>query len=313
MTASTEVLSSDPACRVHTPVEQHRSEGRTRIVVAFTAAMMVAELIVGFWSNSLALLADGWHMLTHVGALGLAALAYWYARTRANDPRFTFGTTKLYALAGYTSAAFLICVAVVMAWEGVQRILAPQPVDFGVALPVAVLGLLANLVSVWILDVRGESHEHAHAHDHAHEHTHAHDHNLRAAYFHVLADAATSVFAIVALLAGRYWNVPLLDPLVGIVAAAVIFRWGVGLIRDTLTQLLDLNPSEKTRAAIRSALEKLDGTAVADLHLWSVGPQRLLCVVAVEARSPRTLEEYRQVVLAAAPVHHLTVEVRARA
>ena len=295
-------------CAVHVPPVQEKGESRTRVVTAVTAVMMVAELVVGFWTHSLALTADGWHMATHVGALGLSAVAYWYARTRAGETRFAFGTGKVYALAGYTSAAFLIGVALFVAWEGIQRLMVPEAVRFADALPVAVLGLVVNLVCAWLLDVP-HSHDHAHSHDEAHPHEH-HDHNLRAAYLHVVADALTSVLAIVALLAGQYAGLTWVDPVVALVGSAVILKWGLGLTRECARQLVDLHPTSKQRDSVRQALESVDGTRVCDLHLWSVGPGRLVCVVAVETKSPLPLEKYREAVASAVTLAHLTVEIR---
>ncbi|MFZ5441061.1 MAG: CDF family Co(II)/Ni(II) efflux transporter DmeF [Myxococcota bacterium] len=306
-------LAEVPACQVHAPPEHTKGETRTRIVVGLTAVMMVAELVVGWWTHSLALLADGWHMGTHVGALGISALAYWYARTRAGQTEFAFGTGKVYALAGYTSAALLIAVAIGVILESVERFVTPQPVDFADAFPVAVLGLLVNLLSAWLLGVDSHDHGHEHAHDHHdHDHDHAHehhDHNLRAAYLHVVADALTSVLAIAALLAGRYLAWTWVDPVVALVGALVILKWGAGLIRECGRQLIDLDPSTKHRAQVKAALERLEGTKVLDLHLWRVGPRQLVCVVSVYAKEPKELGEYKRIVSAAAPINHLTVEI----
>lgn len=297
----------DVQCQVHAPPTVTKGEGRTRVVVALTAVMMVIELLVGWWTNSLALLADGWHMGTHVGALGISALAYWYARTRAGQTEFAFGTGKVYALAGYTSAGLLIAVAVGVIIESVHRFVSPETVLFEEAFPVAVLGLFVNLLSAWLLDV-GHEHDHSHDHDHHHDHDHG-DHNLRAAYLHVVADALTSVLAIGALLAGRYLGWRWIDPFVAVVGALVILKWGAGLVRECGRQLIDLDPSKKHRELVKTALEGVEGTRVVDLHLWRVGPRQLVCMVSVASPQPRPLEEYKQVVLAAVPVDHLTVEI----
>ncbi|MDP3155637.1 MAG: CDF family Co(II)/Ni(II) efflux transporter DmeF [Archangium sp.] len=300
-------LNAVGQCTVHAPPVANKGETRTRAVVALTAVMMVIELLVGWWTHSLALLADGWHMGTHVGALGISALAYWYARTRAGQTEFAFGTGKVYALAGYTSAGLLIAVAVGVIIESVSRMLNPEIVRFAEAFPVAVLGLVVNLLSAWLLDV---PHDHAHSHSHEHgDHDHHHDHNLRAAYLHVVADALTSVLAIVALLAGRYLHWTWVDPLVAVFGALVILKWGAGLIRECGRQLIDLDPSKKHREKVIAALEGVVGTRVVDLHLWRVGPRQLVCMVSVASASPRPLEEYKQLVLGAVPVDHLTVEI----
>lgn len=299
------VNDANADCAVHDPPAQEKGESRTRIVTVVTAGMMVAELVVGFVTHSLALTADGWHMATHVGALGLSAVAYWYARTRAGETRFAFGTGKVYALAGYTSAAFLIGVALFVAYQGIHRLLLPETVLFREALPVAVLGLIVNLVCAWLLDV-----PHNHPHDPDHPHEHHHDHNLRAAYLHVVADALTSVLAIAALLAGQYAGLTWVDPVVALVGSAVILKWGMGLSSECARQLVDLHPTSKQRDAVRVALEKVAQTRVADLHLWSVGPGRLVCVVAVETPAPLSLSVYRDAVLGAVKLAHLTVEIR---
>jgi|APLak6261678615_1056124.scaffolds.fasta_scaffold03808_3 cation diffusion facilitator family transporter len=301
------VVVDVPACAVHAPPENAKGEARTRIVVGLTAVMMVLELVVGWWTHSLALLADGWHMGTHVGALGIAALAYWYARTRAGQTQFAFGTGKVYALAGYTSATLLLVVAAGVIFESVQRFVTPETVAFDEAFPVAVLGLVVNLVSAWLLGVEGHTHDHDH--DHPHDHEHHHDHNLRAAYLHVVADALTSVGAIGALLAGRYLGWKWIDPVVAVVGALVILKWGVGLVQQCSRQLIDLDPSTKHRDQVRAALEGVAGTRVLDLHLWSVGPKQLVCVVSIFSKEPKELAEYKRIVTAAAPVNHLTIEI----
>jgi len=298
-----------PDCAVHAPPKvTTRTEARTQLVVGLTAAMMVLELVVGYLTRSLALTADGWHMATHVGALGLTAIAYWYARTRAGEARFAFGTGKIYALAGFTSAGLLVAVAISMLIEGVSRFIQPEVVDFADALPVAILGLVINVASAFLLDVK--EHDHAtHAHPHSHDHE-GHDHNLRAAYLHVVADALTSVLAIAALLAGRYLAWGWLDPMVAIVASAVILKWGFGLLGDCASQLIDVSPSLELRSKVKEALESLGGgTRVVDLHLWRVSPTQLACVVTVSAREAITLDAYKAAVRAAAPIDHLTVEV----
>lgn len=316
-------------------------ETKTRWVVALTLAMMVAELVVGYATNSLALTADGWHMATHAGALGMAAFAYWFARKQSGSSAFSFGTGKVHALAGYTSAVVLALIALMMMVESLRRFLRPEPIAFSDALPVALLGLAVNLVSVKLLhtdehhgadpDHEHDDHEHDHfhhdhahhGHDHAHhghdhthhghDHTHhGHDHNLRAAYFHVLADALTSVLALLALLGGRYFGWTFLDAAMGIVGGVVIARWGYGLCRQAAKQLLDMVPSEMIAERIRRRIEtEFAGAAVVDLHLWDIGPRARACIVSVAAPSPQPPSAYREVLASIASLQHITVEVHA--
>ncbi len=302
-------------------------ERRTRWVVVLTAAMMVGELIVGYVTNSLALTADGWHMATHAGALGMAAFAYWFARTRSHESTFTFGTGKVHALAGYTNAIVLAVVALWMMYESASRLLHPVPIAFGEALPIAVLGLLVNLGSMKLLHVHHDhgdhahdDHDHAHPHDHDHDdhdahhehphHGHAHhDHNLRAAYVHVLADAFTSVLAILALAGGRYFGWRFLDPLMGIVGGIVISRWSYTLCRGTARQLLDVVPSADLADQIRKSLEGVPGTEIVDLHVWEIGPEARACMATIVAAGERTPLEYSERLRGSVDLAHVTIEV----
>jgi cation diffusion facilitator family transporter len=297
-------------------------ERRTRAVVAITFAMMLAELIVGRITNSLALTADGWHMASHAGALGLSALAYWFARTRARAARFTFGTGKVYALAGYTSAVALAIVAAWMIGLSASRFVHPEAVRFGEALPIAVIGLVVNLVSAALLHHDEDDHGHAHDHQHADDHddhadhhgraghgAHRHDHNLRSAYVHVLADALTSVLAIAALVGGRYAGWTFLDPVMGIVGGVVILRWSYGLCVGAGAQLLDVAPDHTALDRIRGRLESMDDVRVADLHLWELGPGRRGCIASVVTSRPRAPADYHAAIRASADVAHITVEV----
>jgi cation diffusion facilitator family transporter len=297
----------------HDPPDLSRHERRTRAVVGLTFGMMIVELIAGTMTHSLALLADGWHMASHAGALGLAALAYWFARTRAKKTAFSFGSGKIFALTGYTNAVVLLIIAILMAAEAVGRLMHPVDIQFGEALPVAVVGLLVNLASAKLLHSGGhaedprEADHHVHG-DHDHE-EHHHDHNLRAAYLHVLADALTSVLAIVALVGGRYAGWRFLDALMAIVGSIVIVHWGVGLCRQSSRQLLDITPSTEEAAQIRAAIEGLGDERVIDLHLWEFAPGRRGCIVSLIAEQPRSLAEYRAAVLGTTDIEHLTIEV----
>ncbi|BBB13112.1 CDF family Co(II)/Ni(II) efflux transporter DmeF [Sphingopyxis sp. FD7] len=278
---------------------------RTLWVVAITAAMMVGEIAAGYWTGSMALLADGFHMATHAGALGLAALAYRYAKKHRHDPRFSFGTGKVGDLTGFASALILGVFAIGIAVESTSRLIDPVRVDFASATLVAVLGLAVNIVSALLL-MGGHHHHHDHEHGHGHDHAHGHDNNLRSAYFHVLADALTSLLAIAALLAGRYLGLGWMDPAMGIVGAIVIARWSWGLMRDTAAILLDAH-DERAAAAIRARVEAA-GAEVTDLHVWRVGPDARAAIVEVAgAASAAALREQ----LAGAPaIAHLTIAVR---
>jgi cation diffusion facilitator family transporter len=290
------------------------NERRTWLVVLLTSAMMVGEIVAGSFFNSMALLADGWHMATHAGALGISALAYRYARRHARDARFTFGTGKVGDLAGYTSAVVLGVVALLIGVEAAARLRAPLPIAFDEAIGVAALGLAVNVASAAIL-ARGHAHaaeggahaEHG-AHGEASGHSHA-DHNLRAAYLHVLADALTSVLAVVALALGRFVGASWLDPAMGLVGAAVIARWSVHLLRDTGRVLLDVAPEGGVAGAIRRAVEAREGERVSDLHLWRVGPGHVAAIVSVVSERG-SADEVRAAIAAVPGLAHLTVEVR---
>lgn len=298
-----------------------RNERRTWIVIGLTAAMMIGEIAAGFAFGSMALLADGFHMATHAGALTIAALAYLYARRHATDERFAFGTGKLGELAGYSSAVILAVVALLIGFESIIRLMAPTPIRFDEAIAVAVLGLLVNLVSAWLLHSSGqhddhhrphEAHDdgdHDHGHDHGHHHGHNHqDHNLRSAYFHVLTDALTSVLAIVGLLAGRFYGWLWMDPLMGIVGVIVIARWSWGLLRDAGAVLLDTVPDKALLERIRSTLED-GGDRVSDLHLWRVGPGHLAAIVSLVSDRPLAPDFYKAKLSKLTQLSHLTVEI----
>ncbi|WP_159716221.1 CDF family Co(II)/Ni(II) efflux transporter DmeF, partial [Geminicoccus flavidas] len=290
-----------------------RNERRTWFVVALTAAMMVAEIAAGLAFGSMALLADGFHMATHAAALTIAALAYLYARRHARDRRFTFGTGKLGELAGYSSAMILAVIALLIGIESLVRLAAPIPIQFEEAIAVAVLGLVVNLVSAWMLH-QGEHHDHGHHHHHDHGHVHDHghdhhaDHNLRSAYIHVLTDALTSVLAIAGLLAGRFYGWFWMDPLMGIVGSVVIAHWSWGLLRGAGAVLLDMMPDEALAGQITSALEQGDDR-VTDLHLWRVGPGHMAAIVALVSDQPRAPAYYKAKVAHLQQLSHVTVEV----
>lgn len=287
--------------------ERHeRNERRTWLVIGLTAVMMVAEIAGGTIYGSMALVADGWHMSTHAGALAIAALSYRFARRHAADPRFSFGTGKVGELAGYTSAIVLAVVGVLIAYESLIRIWSPVPISFDQAIAIAVLGLSVNLASAWLLR-EAHGHHHHHGDDH-HHHRHHHDHNLRGAYLHVLADALTSVLAIVGLLAGRAYGWTWMDPLMAMVGAGVIAAWSWGLLRSSGAVLLDVVPDAKFADHICKRLEVGDDR-VADLHLWRVGPGHTAAIISVVADQPQPPAAYKARLEGIAGLSHVSVEV----
>ena len=297
-----------------------RNERKTWTVIALCGAMMAAEIVGGALFGSMALMADGLHMSTHAGALLIAAFAYTYARRHAHDRRFTFGTGKLGDLAAFTSAIVLAMIALLIAGESVVRLLHPVSIAFDEAIAVAVLGLGVNLASAWLL--RDDHDHHHHGHDHGHQHAspheehdhadHARDHhrdlNLRAAYVHVLADAAVSILAIVGLLAGRELGWIWMDPVMGIVGACVIANWSWGLIRAAGATLLDLLPDETLASEVRSRLEN-GSDRVADLHLWRVGPGHFAAVVSIVSDAPASLVAYKARLADLPGLSHVTIEL----
>ncbi len=280
------------------------NERRTRYVVMLTAAMMFVEIVAGMLTGSMALLADGIHMATHAGALGVAAFAYWFARRHADNPRFTLGTGKIGDLAGFASALVLAIFAIGIAVESFQRLISPQAIAYSEAIWIAVLGLLVNLLSAWLL---GAAHHHVHGHDHGHDHTHT-DNNLRSAYFHVLADALTSVLAIIALFAGRYLGWAWMDAAIGLVGALVIGRWSWSLLRDTAAVLVDADADSAQFAEVRETIEDGDAS-VTDLHIWRVGPGKFAAVVSLVAAEPLEPTEYAARLLIHEEYVHVTVEI----
>jgi cation diffusion facilitator family transporter len=282
-----------------------RNERRTWFVVALTVTMMVGEIAAGSVFGSMALLADGWHMATHATALGIAGIAYLFARQYADHARFTFGTGKFGELAAFSSALILLIIAVQIAYESVLRLMSPVPIVYGEAIAVASLGLCVNLASAWLL--RDSHDHHHHGHDHANAHHH-HDNNLRAAYIHVLADAATSVLAIaalvVAMLAGWAWA----DPAVGIIGSFVIASWALGLIRDAGSVLLDVSADRSLEGVIRTRLETR-GDRVTDLHLWQIGPGHRAAVISLLSDQPLPPATYKRRLGGLKGLSHVTVEV----
>ena len=294
------------------------AERNTRRVVGLTAAMMVAEIAGGWAFNSMALLADGWHMSSHALALGLSALAYAAARRLAQDRRFAFGTWKIEILGGYTSAILLLGVALLMLWQSVQRLIEPSAIHYDQAIAIAVAGLAVNLACAWLLrDGRGHHHHHGHhghhheaqGNDHGHDHHH-HDLNLRSAYLHVVADAATSVLAIAALIGGKLWGAAWLDPVMGIVGALLVAVWAKGLLRDTGKVLLDAQMDAPVTAEIREVIAASPIPAqIADLHVWQVGKGKYACILSLVTTADVAPDYFKQALAVHEELVHVTVEL----
>jgi cation diffusion facilitator family transporter len=294
----------------HTFSQDQRKPGesRTLIVIAITAVMMTVELIAGVMYGSMALLADGLHMGSHAAALSITAFAYIYARRNARNSQYSFGTGKVNALGGFTGAVLLALFALIMAFESVVRLLNPVEIVFNQAIFVAVLGLIVNGVSVFILGVD----DHDHGHDHGHGpggHHHQHDHNLKSAYLHVMADALTSVLAIIALLAAKYFGYIWMDPVMGIVGAVLVARWSYGLLGSTSGVLLDRQAPEDLQREIRGILEADDDTRVTDLHVWSIGPGIYSAQIAVVGHNPLSASKYKALIPESLRLVHVSVEV----
>jgi cation diffusion facilitator family transporter len=290
----------------HSFGQEHRrpGESRTLIVIAITATMMVVEVAAGIIYGSMALLADGLHMASHAAALGITAMAYIYARRHAHDARYSFGTGKVNALGGFTGAVLLGVFALMMAWQSVARMINPVDIAFNQAIIVAIIGLIVNGASIFILGVKDHDHSHGHSHHHGH-----HDHALRSAYFHVMADALTSLLAIFALLAAKYYGLIWMDPLMGIVGAILVSRWSIGLVRDTSKILLDRQGHDELCETIRSSIEQHDGDKITDLHVWSVGPNIHAAIVALATKHPRPPDHYKAMLPDDLGLVHVNIEV----
>ncbi len=301
----------------------HTAERNTKIVMALSAITMVVEIIAGITFGSIALLADGWHMSTHVAAFGVAVFAYQYARNHANNPKYTFGTGKVSVLAGFGSAVGLAVIALVMALESVGRLFQPQSIQFNEAIGVALIGLVVNLGSAVLLNDHHHDHHHPDLHDHNsvsehhhddhdhhqhHDHHHA-DHNLRAAYLHVLADALTSVLAIAALFAGKFLGWIWMDAAMGLVGAIVISKWAYGLVRDTSIILLDGNSDKALKLAIVTAIESDADNRVTDLHVWQVGETSVSVTLSLVTHHPQSPDYYKQLLKHLPSLAHVVVEV----
>lgn len=284
------------------------AERNTLLAVLLTTAMMIAEICGGWMFNSMALLADGWHMSSHALALGLSVLAYGAARRFAHDTRFAFGTWKIEVLAGYTSALFLVMVAVLMLYQSVERLIAPTPIHYNEAIGLAIIGLIVNLTCAWLLK-GGHSHDH-HGHQDSKAHSHHHDLNLRSAYLHVITDAATSVLAIVALTGGKFWGARWLDPVMGIVGAGLVAFWAYGLLRDSGRVLLDAEMDAPVVAEIREVIEASPVDAhICDLHVWRVGKGKYACILSLVTTDSIGSDYFKQRLSIHEELVHISVEV----
>lgn len=288
-----------------------RAEAGTRWVLWITVVTMVVEITAGWWYNSMAVLADGWHMSSHALAIGLSLFAYTAARKYANDPRFAFGTWKIEVLGGYTSALFLLAVAALMVVGAFHRLLEPQPIRYGEAMAVAILGLLVNLGCAAILH-RAGGHDHHHEHGHGHDHGHHHeDLNLKAAYIHVITDALTSILAIGALAGGWIYGWDWLDPACALVGAVLVALWAKNLLRDTSRVLLDREMDHPVVEEIRDVIDELQAdTRITDLHVWRVGNGAYACAVSLLTHDPTlTPLAVREALAIHEEIVHVTVEI----
>jgi cation diffusion facilitator family transporter len=282
------------------------AEANIRRAFWLTSMMMVVEIAGGWWFNSMAVLADGWHMSSHSVALGLSAFAYSFARRHAAHRSYAFGTWKIEVLGGYTSAILLLGIALLMAYQSVERLVSPQAIHYDEAILIAVVGLAVNLICAWWL--RG--HHHGHEHDHDHRHAHHQDLNVRSAYMHVLADAATSVFAIVALIGGKLWGFGWLDPVMGIAGAFLVAAWAQGLLRDSGRVLLDAEMDAPVVQEVRDVIERGKVPArITDLHVWRVGRAKYACVVSLTTSAPVDGDYFRRELCVHEELAHVTVEV----
>lgn len=291
-------------------VDSAQNKSKVKIVFWLTTIIMVLEIAAGTWSGSMALLADGWHMGTHSAAFLIAIFAYSYAKKNANNKSFSFGTGKVNYLGGFASAIALAIVALLMILESVQRIIEPNNIHFNEAIIVAIVGLIVNIVSAFILKDDHDHHHHDHGHGHGDsDHHHDHDHNMKAAYLHVLADALTSVLAIVALLTGKYMGIIWIDPVMGIVGAIVILHWSYGLIKESSSVLLDKSVDVSTFEKISQTLDKRN-TIINDIHVWKIASTHQAAILSVSSPSPLSTEEYKKILSESLPqLSHVSVEV----
>lgn len=295
---------------LHRDISNQKNQKKTTIVIIITAIMMVAEIVAGLVYGSMALLSDGIHMGTHALALLITLFAYIITKKHAENTKFTFGTGKIGVLGGYSSAIVLLIAALVMIWESFHRLIDPVSIGFNQSLMVAVIGLIINFVSALLLkDDHGHnhSHNHDHGHDHSDDHEHKEDHNLKAAYLHVIADALTSVGAIIALIGAKYMGWIWLDPVVGMVGAVIVIKWGIGLLKTTGKILVDYDDDDSLRTEIIALVEN-NNLEVKDIHIWDIlnGDKAVIC--SINAQDLKICAEIKKQILANKKIKHLTVE-----
>ena len=284
-------------------IDNKHQENKVKIVFWLTTVIMVLEITAGTWSGSMALLADGWHMGTHSAAFLITIFAYSYAKKHAKNKSFSFGTGKVNYLGGFASAVALAIVALMMALESIHRLIEPQTIFFNEAIIVAIIGLVVNIASVFIL------HD-DHHHGEEHEHHHHHDHNMKAAYFHVLADTLTSLLAIVALLTGKYFGWIWMDAIMGIVGAAVILRWSYGLIKESSAVLLDKTVGFNSFSEIAKVIKEENNAVISDIHVWKIGASHQAAILSIVAEEPLEPYAYKQILIQKLPqLSHISIEI----
>lgn len=290
-------------------VDDDHSKNKVKAVFWLTTIVMILEIVAGMWSGSMALLADGWHMGTHSAALLIALFVYSYSKKHAKNQSFSFGTGKVNYLGGFASAVGLAIVALMMIVESVQRLIEPQNIFFNEAIAVAILGLIVNVASVFLLH-DDHHHNHEQHHHHHHDDGHHHDHNMKAAYFHVLADTLTSVLAIVALCFGKYWGLVWMDPIMGIVGAIVITRWAYNLIQESSEVLLDKSVDTHVLSHIADEITDNHNTTIHDLHVWKLASSHQAAIISISSATPLSIEEYKDILKQHLPLlSHISVEI----
>lgn len=294
----------------HFSIDTGQSEKKVIIVFAITTLTMVLEIVAGTWFGSMALLADGWHMFTHSAAFAISIFVYWYSRKHRNNRAYSFGVGKVNTLGGFASAVALGTVALMMIMESVGRLFSPQAIRFDEAIGVAIIGLIVNVVSAFLLHDNHHHHERGHhSHDHEDDNDHHHDHNLKAAYFHILADTLTSLFAIVALVSGKYFDWLWADALMGIIGAIIISKWAYNLLMESSDILLDKAASESTGNKLVACAEEDGVTVVTDLHFWKLSSKHLSAIVSVATPLDKTPDDFKDIIRRDIEVAHLTIEV----